>query len=331
MKNKPDDILYCGVDENKIKNAKVILNQDLLKKYRDYQYNRADIYYKKEIQKLPAPWTNDPILQKYSFTNVKREFDRESKILLNNVIYNKKCDLFNAVLNSFFVRAFYSKAHILNNLEDGFINFYDTSKDYADYIGEKIPENISDTAYLLCGCRRAVFVDMGYPKLKKSVIFFKFLQKYSSEIEKTILQAKSPLEATKLNVTGIKGKFTIYQVLMDLGYHSEFKFSNNEFVLSGPGCSLGISYLCEDMGGLNDEEFMFWLRDNICNLIDFNPKEFLHFCDEDNQNWSVNDIENSFCEFSKYIKLEKLQNENVRCRQRYYKPTKENETTIDDF
>ena len=117
---------------------------------------------------------------------------------------------------------------------------------------------------------------------------------------------------------------------MDLGYHSEFKFSNNEFVLSGPGCSLGISYLCEDMGGLNDEEFMFWLRDNICNLIDFNPKEFLHFCDEDNQNWSVNDIENSFCEFSKYIKLEKLQNENVRCRQRYYKSSQEN-TTIDDF
>ena len=33
----------------------------------------------------------------------------------------------------------------------------------------------------------------------------------------------------------------------------------------------------------------------------------------------------------KYIKLEKLQNENVRCRQRYYKPTKENETTIYDF
>ena len=122
----------------------------------------------------------------------------------------------NAVLNSIFVRAFYSKAHFLNNLEDGFINFYDTSKDYADYIGEKIPENISDTAYLLCGCRRAVFVDMGYPKLKKSVIFFKFLQKYSSEIEKTILQAKSPLEATKLNVTGIKGKFTMLSHLRNM-------------------------------------------------------------------------------------------------------------------
>ena len=249
--------------------------------------------------------------------------------LLNNVIYNKKCDLLNAVLNSIFVRAFYSKAHFLNNLEDGFINFYDTSKSYKDYIGRKIPENISNPAYLTSGSRKAAFVCFGYPNLKKPVIFFKFLQKHSSEIEKTILEAKTPLEATKINTPGIKGKFTIYQVLMDLGYHSDFKFSNNEFVLSGPGCSRGISYLCEDMGGLNYEEFMFWLRDNIADLIDFNPKEFLHFCDEDDQNWSVNDIENSFCEFSKYIKLEKLQNENVKCRQRFYKSAQEN--TIDDF
>ena len=330
MKNKPADIPYCGVDENKIKNAKIILNQELLKKYRDYQYNRADIYYKKEIQKLPAPWTTDSILQKYSFTNVKREFDKESKILLNNVIYNKKCDLLNAVLNSIFIRAFYSKARILNNLEEGFINFHETSKSYLDYIGEKIPNNISDPAYLVSGSRRAVFFDLGYPDLKKPVMFFNFLQKYSKEIEKTILEAKNPLEATKNNIPVIRGKFVIYQVLMDLGYHPEFKFSNNEFVLSGPGCSLGISFLCEDMGGLNDEEFMFWLRDNISDLIDFNPKEFLHFCDEDDQNWSVNDIENSFCEFSKYIKLERLQNENVRCKQRFYKHSK-NEASLDDF
>lgn len=330
MKNKPADIPYCGVDENKIKNAKIVLNQELLKKYRDYQYNRADIYYKKEIQKLPAPWTTDPILQKYSFTNVKREFDKETKILLNNVIYNKKCDLLNAVLNSIFIRAFYSKAHILNNLEEGFINFYETSKSYLDYIGEKIPSNISDPAYLVSGSRKGAFFDLNYPDLKKPVIFFNFLQKYSKEIEKTILEAKNPLEATKNNIPVIRGKFVIYQVLMDLGYHPEFKFSNNEFVLSGPGCSLGISFLCEDMDGLNDEEFMFWLRDNISDLIDFNPKEFLRFCDEDDQNWSVNDIENSFCEFSKYIKLERLQNENVRCRQRFYKDSKD-EASLDDF
>lgn len=330
MRNKPHDIPYCGVDATKIKNAKPKLRQELLEKYRNYQYNRADIYYKKEIKKLPTPWTTDPILQKYSFTNVKREFDRESKILLNNVIYNKNCDLLNATLNSIFVRAFYSKAHILNNLEEGFINFYETSTSYKDYIGEKIPSNISDTAYLVSGSRKGVFIDMGHPDLKKPVIFFNFLQKYSKEIEKTILGAKTPLEAANNNIPAIRGKFVIYQILMDLGYHPEFKFSNNEFVLSGPGCSLGISSLCEDMDGLNDEEFMFWLRDNISDLIDFNPKEFLHFCDEDNQNWSVNDIENSFCEFSKYIKLEKLQNENVRCRQRFYKHSK-NETTLDDF
>ena len=330
MKNKPDDILYCGVDVNKIKSANPKLRQDMLQKYRDYQYKRADIYYKKEILKESAPWTDDVILQKYSFTNVKRHFDKESKILLNNTVYNEKCSLKNALLNSVFIRAFYTRAYILNKLDTGFIDFSNTSSEYMDYLIKTLPENIGELAYLVSGCRRAVFWDMKRTDENKVQTFVRFLQKYADEIAKTYLEAESPMDVLKCKVPGLGSKFVSYQILMDLGYHRDFKFSNNEFVFSGPGCSLGISFICEDRDGLNDEEFMFWLRDNISSLIDFKPSVFLHFCEEDDKVWSINDIENSFCEFSKYIKLERMLKDGTKCRTRYYKGLEEN-VSISDF
>ncbi len=46
---------------------------------------RNDIYQKKEIQKLLPPWTNDPILQKYKFTNWDRSKDRVTRYLVDNI------------------------------------------------------------------------------------------------------------------------------------------------------------------------------------------------------------------------------------------------------
>lgn len=319
MKNKPDDILYCGVDVNKIKSAKPKLRQDMLQKYRDYQYKRADIYYKKEILKESAPWTDDVILQKYSFTNVKRHFDKESKILLNNTVYNEKCSLKNALLNIAFIRAFYTRAYILNNLDTGFIDFSNTSSEYMNYLTQKLPENINNGAYSISGARKGAFGVIKDKSENKVSRLVKYLQKFQDKIYDTYINCNNPYDILESNILGLSSKFIAYQILMDLGYHKDFKFSNNEFVFSGPGCSRGIAFLCEDRDGLNDEEFMFWLRDNISSLIDFEPSVFLHFCEEYDKVWSINDIENSFCEFSKYIKLERMMLEGVRTKQRYYK------------
>lgn len=329
MKNKPQDILYCGVDVNKIKSANPKLRLDMLKKYRDYQYSRASIYYKKEILKEPAPWTGDIILQKYSFTNVKRHFDKESKILLNNTVYNEKCSLKNALLNICFIRAFYSRAYILNNLDTGFIDFSNTSSEYMNYLTQKLPENIKNNAYLISGARKGAFVVMNDKSENKVSRLVRYLQKFQDEIYNAYINCNNPYDILESNILGLSTKFIAYQILMDLGYHKDFKFSNNEFVFSGPGCSKGIALLCEDMDGLNDEEFMFWLRDNISSLLDFKPDVFLHFCEEDDKIWSVNDIENSFCEFSKYIKIERMMLENVRTRQRCFKVSYED--SLSDF
>ena len=76
---------------------------------------------------------------------------------------------------------------------------------------------------------------------------------------------KSPLELC--NFPFAIGKFLVYQVFVDMTYIPYYKFSENEFVLSGPGCDRGIHALCKDLDGLTEEEFMFWLRDNIERIL----------------------------------------------------------------
>lgn len=49
-----------------------------------YLMEREKIRINKEVKKLPKPWTTDPILQRYKFTNVLRENDRTTRWMRQN-------------------------------------------------------------------------------------------------------------------------------------------------------------------------------------------------------------------------------------------------------
>ena len=80
MKNKEFDIPYCGCDIEKIKNANPVLDEKILDLYIKYQKERTNVYYKKEVLKESAPWTEWDVLQKYKFTNTRRELDRKTHL-----------------------------------------------------------------------------------------------------------------------------------------------------------------------------------------------------------------------------------------------------------
>lgn len=141
------------------------------------------------------------------------------------------------------------------------------------------------------------------------------------------------------------GKFISYQVWVDWSYMPESTFDDNEYVVSGPGCDAGIDWMIygQELIGSNNtpqyksgirkeeflesgvttyEEFMIWFRDNLPSLteeagIDWDPKEFLHFMPAKLQRWGLMEIENSFCEFNKLMKLRNK----CRMRVRRYNPT----------
>lgn len=140
----------------------------------------------------------------------------------------------------------------------------------------------------------------------------RFVQREFKEgIVQDILNATSQKEVYErlVKVTGF-GHFLAYQVFVDLTYIPEFPFSENEFTVSGPGCTQGLNMLFEDRDGLTDEELLFWVRDNIQEewekrglKADYN--ELFDHLPEHDRNLNLMMCENSFCELSKIVKAKR--------------------------
>jgi len=124
-------------------------------------------------------------------------------------------------------------------------------------------------------------------------------------VHEKVEKAKTQEEAFNelRNIPGI-GNFLAYQIWVDLTYIPDYIFSENEFVVSGPGCSKGIDTIFEDKDGMNYEECIFWYRDNLKNLWEENglryyPNELFDHLPEYDRLYNVMMLENSFCEHSK--------------------------------
>ena len=93
MRNKPADIHYCGVDEQKILTAKPKLNEENLRHLYNFITRRYKIHLRKDVLKKLQPWTKDPVLLEFRFTNVRREHDRETKWLIQHITSNPICPM----------------------------------------------------------------------------------------------------------------------------------------------------------------------------------------------------------------------------------------------
>lgn len=79
-----------------------------------YYFNERELIRQKKEAGLPKPWTDDPILQQYSFTNILRKHDKTSQYLINTY-YNENfyCSfeesLFNAMVFRYFGSISYAR------------------------------------------------------------------------------------------------------------------------------------------------------------------------------------------------------------------------------
>jgi hypothetical protein len=392
MKTKPDDKLYCGVNEEKIKTSNPVLSEEVLGYHHNYVFERHKIYKRKEIEKLPQDkWTDDEVFRDYRFTNVRRELDRESVWLIEEISKNPKFSLKEKVLWSILFRTF-NKSSTFKKLNlPGDFKIIEMTKDdievFRKIINEEIekdpkyiwftpafntgglkyanafPERITERVYLNqpkleitlihpdgteeVGVNYKVGRDLcakgeGY-KLKgweENIplrMLWLILHVKNSDIVDKIINAKDQLESFE-NLLSIHGlaKFLAYQIFVDLTYIEEFRFSENEFTISGPGCDRGLDLLFEDYDGLSHEDALFWVRDNIVNEWEKRGLEtdleslFDHLPVYD-RCLNVMMLENSFCELSKYTKAKRGTG---RPRNRYV-PTEEpmvcNECSLENW
>ena len=132
----------------------------------------------------------------------------------------------------------------------------------------------------------------------------KYFEEVIREIDKLDKLSSKEVYDNLLSLPGI-GSFLAYQIFVDFSYLSEFPFSENEFVVAGPGCKKGLNLLFDDFGGLRYEEALFWIRDNQNRLFQqFGYNSYNLFSDlpEEERYLNLMSLENCMCEISKYIR-----------------------------
>ncbi|MGD0318213.1 MAG: nucleotide kinase domain-containing protein [Nitrososphaerales archaeon] len=275
----------------------ITVNPDILDLFFRFIYERHQIYCKRFVQKLPAPWTNDRILRKYKFTNVYRELDRGTLYLTNEIIGrgSDRDVIFNILLY-----------RIFNNIETYRAIGFQTveSFDAANTIRllesrSKAGKAIFTNAFMVSGTRYADS-NSKIVNMVNGVIRDDLVKNFDSHFQR-IKNSKS-LEDAHAAIKEIThfGDFLSYEAIIDINYSGIIRFSEDDWVNPGPGCKKGINYIFSSKGDHSYAEIIRILRED--QHIHFDRLN-LNFKGLSPKDLTLRNIEHSLCEFSKYYRL----------------------------
>ena len=316
MVNRRRDVPFCGVDLEAIQSKSPIFDKEALKLLHHYITERYKIHILKDILKKNRPWTDDFYLHTYKFTNIRREHDRASKWLIENISNSLNSTTLERMYRTILFR-------IYNRPITGEILGLSDLKFDGDWV-ERCKAALSNrdsnvklftNAYKTGGTKTGLLSFCPEAENTDYAPLYAIQKLREENLAEDLLECDSQDKVFK-RLTEIKGfgKFIAYQVYVDLTYIKEFPFSENEFTVAGPGCYYGIQLLTgkdkEDTGfnGLTSEEILFWMRDNLVSKfteegLEFNPDKIFHDLPEEDRKFNVMSLENVMCEFSKYYTL----------------------------
>jgi thymidylate kinase len=267
--------------------------------YWKFAAERQAIFFRRLAGK-PSPWTSDPVLREYKFTNAYRASDRVSQYLIKNVIYKgdqTPDELFFRIL----LFKFFNKVATWELLtkELGHLSFADYSFQRYETILSRAIEagtRIYSAAYIMPSGGASTV------SRRKHHMHLKLLQQMMhDELPARLVDVPSMKGAFELlrSYQSI-GDFLAYQFVTDLNYSPLLNFSEMDFVVPGPGARDGIRKCFAELGGLNESEL-------IRVVVDRQQAEFerqgLTFHSLWGRPLQLIDCQNLFCEVDKYARV----------------------------
>ncbi|NKC11840.1 MAG: hypothetical protein GKR94_06450 [Gammaproteobacteria bacterium] len=248
------------------------------------------------------PWTRDPVLRHYKFTNAYRASDRVSQYLIRNVIY--RSDLpdtpqdvcFRILLFKFFnkIETWEFLQHALGPItfEDYRFDRYDQALQRAMRGGQRI----YSAAYIMPPGTRA------FGQAKKHQNHLLLLERMMREaLPDRLAQTRTMREGfEQLRSYPTIGDFLAYQFVTDINYSEVTHFSEMEFVVPGPGARDGIRKCFVDSGGLNEPELIRFMADR---QEEEATRLGLNFRALWGRRLQLIDCQNLFCEVDKYARV----------------------------
>ena len=308
---------------------KKLKQTEAYKYYWKFATERQNIFFNRINNINKNEFTEDEILQEYKFTNAYRASDRVSQFLIKEVIYNDNNYSNEDVLFRIILFKLFNKIETWQYLESKLKDIrYSTFK--YDMYNELISDYMNrgnvvySNAYMIAPATKKFLQKR---KHSNHLLLLEFMMK--DNITQKVLNAKS-LEEIYLIMKSYPsfGKFLSFQFAIDINYSELIDFSENDFVVAGPGALDGISKCFENYKDFSPEyiiKYMDEQQDNEFKKYDLDFKSLF------GRKLHLIDCQNLFCEVSKYTRVALPNVEGVAKRTRIKQKFKYNKTLIEFF
>lgn len=297
--------------------TKVKIRQEFLDEYWWWIHERQNIWYKRVILEQPAPWTDDPILREYKFTNAIRDLDRltiyyidnllskledneqsKKNLIYNTMVYRLFCRIdtweeigYLDLFNDFETQLERAKANLRKRREEGHPMF--TNAYYVNDLKAANPNpetNSNKTENAICLMEMwAEDIDRIYQK--------GFVEAKNMEEQLVFFQTLTCV-----------GDFTAYEWACDFCLAERYRgiklvnWDDDSFTNVGPGAKRGLNWIFEDLGNMTHLQALFWLRSIAKSEFERLGYDKTMKWPEKVKDFNLRIIEQSACELQKYWK-----------------------------
>ena len=254
----------------------------------------------RRVAGLPPPWTTDPVLAAYKFTNAYRASDRVSQYLIRSVIYEGAQEqrelFFRTLLFKLFNRI---ETWELLQRQLGELHTSDFNVERYDRVLTAVMArgaSIYSAAYIMPSGGR------GAPCARKHRMHLELLARMlRDELPERIAGMASMAQAfAALRAYPTIGDFLAYQYVTDLNYSTLINFSDTEFVMPGPGATSGLRKCFADTGKLMDAEVIRLVQEQQAECL---AAVGITFPSLWGRALQLIDVQNLFCEVDKYARV----------------------------
>lgn len=269
--------------------------------YWRFAAERQSIFFRR-LSDTQGALTQDPVLQRFKFTNVYRASDRVSQYLIRRVIYRE--DLPNDVDNVFFrilLFKLFNKIETWEFFESQFGEISWNNFDLESWCGAldsrlKSGTRIYSAAYIM----PAAAGPFAHPRKHWTHLkLLSFLMEQRFPYRATKAKSLKGLFELLLSAPSF-GPFLAYQYAVDINYSEITDFDEDEFVVAGPGARDGIRKCFGDVGGVSAEQVIRYMADS--QEAHFSELG-LSFRNLWGRRMRLIDCQNVFCEISKYARV----------------------------
>lgn len=270
--------------------------------YWRFAVERQDIYYNRLLRR-EYPWTQDPVIGKYKFTNSYRVLDRVSQFLVSNIIYRDVGSILTDDDRLFRILLYkiFNKIETWQLLEDslGEISWRRYSFHEYDKVLSAAFHNgtsIYSAAYIMASGKSIFNCERKHQNHLKLLEYM-----MGNNITLRVVSSGSMAELYEvLKSYPLVGPFLAYQYATDINYSCLTNFSEEDFVVAGPGARDGITKCFVDRGSYSDEDIIRAMMEN--QDVEF-ERLGLDFKNLFGRPLQLIDCQNLFCEVGKYARI----------------------------